>query len=112
MDTQFPIRTCNKCANVLVFTYTCHSETDDTGNMSSKLRNGGAWKFICRACKAVQHMTRAEVVCNRATVCRMLDTRESLLKTVLPENPRPRSFGDAGKLRVEDLLPIMHRPRG
>lgn len=112
MDDSFPIRTCTKCANVLIFTYTCHSESTDLGGMNISLRKGYSWKFVCRACRSTQFLARNEVVCNRETVCRLLNTRDSLLKTILPEYPRPRSFGDAGKITVENMRGIADRPRG
>lgn len=103
----FPLRTCTKCANVLIFTYTCHSAASNTGGMASTLRQGSRWEFTCRACNSTQYLSRHEVVCNRETVCRLLNTKDSLLKTVLPERPRPRSFGKAGKLEVGDLVGVM-----
>lgn len=109
----FPIRTCTKCSNVLIFTYTCHSDaSQDLGGMTSALRNGHRWKFTCRACGCPQYLMRNEVVCTREGVCRLLNTRESLLKTVLPKYPRPRSLGQAGKVEVRDLLAIANRPEG
>lgn len=105
--TDFPIRTCNQCGNVLIFTYTCTSESDDVRNLDLKLNNDGQMKFNCRACRSVQIMDKNELVCSRMQLCNMLKIRESALSKVLPEHPRPRQFGDAGKVTINDLRPIM-----
>ena len=107
--TDFPIRTCTKCANVLIFTYTCHSGAKSMRDFASTMAAGGSWKFICRACRTTQIIYRDELVCSREQVGRVLNIRTSALDKLLPENPRPRSFGKPGKIRVEDLRAVMER---
>lgn len=55
-------------------------------------------------------MRDTEVVCSRGQVCQLLNTRLSRLDKILPELPRPRAQGEAGKLRVRDLEAIRDRP--
>ena len=78
-------------------------------DFESKMSNGGSWQFICRACRSIQIMRRNELVCSRDQLCKVLDIRTSAIDKVMPEHPRPRSFGDAGKISVDDLRPIMDR---
>lgn len=106
-NDSFPIRKCNSCGNVLIFTYTCHSK-EEMRDFTAKLPSG--WSFICRACRSIQVMQANEIVCTRGQVIKLLNTRESRLNHILPEHPRPRSYGNAGKITEEDLIPIMNQP--
>ena len=70
----------------------------------------GSWECICRACRSVQFVRKDELICSRDQLCRVLDApRVSMLDRVLPENPRPRMFGEAGRVDVEDLKAVMGR---
>ena len=111
-DDSFPLRTCTHCGNVLIFTYTCHSRSDSLHNFDLKMAAGESWQFICRACRSIQILHQNELICTRDQLCRLLGTRGSLLDRVIPEHPRPRQFGEAGKVTVDDLKPIMGQSAG
>lgn len=107
-DNGFPIKTCTKCNNVLIYTYTCQPRYENTRDFGSQVQNG--FQVICRACRSIQKLEMNETVCCRDQVARVLKTRTANLNNVLPENPRPRRFGEAGKITVEALRPLMNRP--
>ena len=98
MDTLSSVRTCHNCQNILIFTYTCHSESGDNNDMRD---------FI--ACRSIQIIGKSELVCSPAQLCRQLDISPNSLDRIIPEHPRPRQFGEAGKITVDDLRPVMNR---